>query len=267
VGGNNPAKYATRRNRPERHNSRAGSGQNIMKLCDYVPASESDLFRSVRLEPRLILFLVRETGGLSATAEAVAVAFATDFSKFPVLANDDESDLDMVRREPMIIGNTAVNLIRLLDKNPPPPPPQFPGPVPPPAGGSIIGSSSKSHIPSAQQFSIVFTAKAATQVRTHVTSHFKRKTISFVVVIVVVVVVTSGGSRRRGRPVLTVVPLYCIRVQCSACACILYVLRTREKKTEKIYTQKYRTVGGRYHTLCRRTWPFNYLVYTACCGW
>jgi hypothetical protein len=70
--------------------------------------------------------------------------------------------------------------------------------------------------------------------RTHVTSHFKRKTISFVVVIVVVVVVTSGGSRRRGRPVLTVVPLYCIRVQCSACACILYVLRTREKKTEKI---------------------------------
>ncbi|CAI6368807.1 unnamed protein product [Macrosiphum euphorbiae] len=105
-----------------------------------VPASESDLFRSVRLEPRLILFLGSETGGLSAAAEdataAAAAAFAAiDLSELPVLANDDESDLDMVRRVPTIIGNTAVSLIRLLDKNPPPPP----------AGGSMAGSSSKPH--------------------------------------------------------------------------------------------------------------------------
>lgn len=108
-------------------------------MCDDVPASESDLFRSVRLEPRLILFLGRETGGLAAVAAAAALA--TDLSELPVLANDDESDLDMVRRVPPIIGNTAVSLIRLLDKKPPPPPPLplLPGPVPPPAGGSMAG--------------------------------------------------------------------------------------------------------------------------------
>lgn len=138
-----------------------GSGQNIMKLYDYVPASESDLFRSVRLEPRLILFLVRSTG-LSAAGEAVAAALATDFSELPVLAKEDESDLDMVRRVPTIIGNTAVSLIRLLDKNPPPPPPQPPGPVPPPAGGSMVGRpSSEPRIQSARRSSVVFTAKAA----------------------------------------------------------------------------------------------------------
>lgn len=138
-----------------------GSGQNIMKLYDYVPASESDLFRSVRLEPRLILFLVRRTGGLSTAGEAVAAALATDFSELPVLAKEDESDLDMVRRVPTIIGNTAVNLIRLLDKNPPPPPPQPPGPVPPPAGGSMVGPSSEPRIQSARRSSVVFTAKSA----------------------------------------------------------------------------------------------------------
>jgi len=140
----------TRRNRPERRSSRGvGLGQNIMvKLCDGVPASESDLFRSVRLEPRLILFLGSETGGLStaaADATAAAAFAAIDLSEFPVLANDDESDLDMVRRVPTIFGNTAVSLIRLLDKNPPPPPPLLPGPDPPPAGGSMAGSSSKPH--------------------------------------------------------------------------------------------------------------------------
>jgi len=78
----------------------------------------------------------------------VVAAFATvDLSEFPVLANDDESDLDIVRRVPTIIGNTAVSLIRLLDKNPPP---LLPGPVTPPAGGSITGSSSKPRMPSAR---------------------------------------------------------------------------------------------------------------------
>lgn len=117
-----------------------------MIIRDGVPASESDLLRSVRLEPRLILFLDSETGGLSAAEEAAAaVALATDLSAFPVLASDDESDLDMVRRVPTIIGNTAVSLIRRLDKKPPPPPPpppQLPGPVPPAAGGSMAGGSS-----------------------------------------------------------------------------------------------------------------------------
>jgi len=156
AAGSNSAKYAKRRNRPERHSSCVGSGQNIIKLYGYVPANESDLFKSVRLEPRLILFLVRRTGGLSAAGEAVVAVLATDFSELPVLDKDDESDLDMVRRVPTIIGNTAVNLIRLLDKNPPPPPPQPPGPVPPPAGGSIVGSSSEPRIQL-----VVFTAKVA----------------------------------------------------------------------------------------------------------
>jgi hypothetical protein len=62
-----------------------------------------------------------------------ADAAPADLSVLPVLANEDESDLDMVRRVPTIIGKTAVNLIRLLDKKPPPPP--FP---PPPVGGSMI---------------------------------------------------------------------------------------------------------------------------------
>jgi len=123
-------------------------------MCDDVPASESDLFRSVRLEPRLILFLGRETGGLAAAAAAVTLP--TDLSELPVLANDDESDLDMVRRVPPIIGNTAVSLIRLLDRKPPPPPPPppplLPGPVPaPPAGGSMAGWSSEPRIPSARR--------------------------------------------------------------------------------------------------------------------
>lgn len=90
-----------------------------------VPARESDLFRSVRLEPRRILFLGTVVwGGRSTVAAVVAILAAlSPRSDFPTLANEDESDLDMVRRVPPIIGNTAVNLILLFDRKPPPPAP------------------------------------------------------------------------------------------------------------------------------------------------
>jgi len=184
-----------------------GLGQNIMvKLCDGVPASESDLFRSVRLEPRLILFLGSETGGLSAAAADAAAFAAIDLSEFPVLANDDESDLDMVRRVPTIIGNTAVSLIRLLDKNPPPPP-LLPAPVPPPSGGSMAGSSSKPHgVRRSYIYRVHCESCARGRTHTRHTSHFNRETISYVVAVTGRSRNRSGGSGR-GRPVVTVVPL------------------------------------------------------------
>lgn len=216
-----------------------------------VPAKESDLFKSVKLEPRLILFLDKANGGRSTTLVQAVAPVTMDLSAFPVLANDDESDLDIVRRVPTIIGNTAVNLIRLLDKKPPPPPPPF--------GESMFASETDTRTADGTGRRILIHAHTQThkRKRVHDTHTRERARHSWNAKRYR----SSWSSSEHGINNVTI----WARVCCTCADAAKKRKRTGEKYIQK--KKKHRTVGGRYHTLCRRTWPFNYLVYTACCGW
>lgn len=153
-----------------------------------VPASESDRWRSVRLEPRLIRLLAVAAacgGGRSGAAAFGVVVVSRPSGPPPALANEDESDLEMVRREPTIsIGNAAVSLILLLDKKPPPPPPPPPFP---PVGASMrrvsgrVGTSGRRRLLRALFGCVYGRDRAHTRARRtlHTTrSHFGRETFT-----------------------------------------------------------------------------------------
>lgn len=171
-----------------------------------IPANESALFRSVRLEPRRILFRLAACGGTAAGGPTTGAAAA---------AASVLSDLDAERRvpPPPITGNTAVSLILLLDRKPPSPA----------VGGSMFRGDNRT---------LEETTRGNTRGRNrHVTLGRRTDTV---------------WSPSAGR-----------------------TCRRRRRWKDETYDERTTANGGRpsarvyyrrHHTLCRRTWPFDYLV-------